>query len=104
MLLANGLVGDITVAARLTGRAEPFSTLMYLGADHGMQPHNFDPLVWHIEQFLTSGKPSQPVERTLLTTSLVAAGVDSLASGKTVETPHLTIRYQPNPNSTFRRT
>lgn len=105
MLLANGLVGDITVAARLAGRPETFSTQMYLGADHGMQPHNFDPLVWHIELFLTSGKPSQPIERTLLTTGLVAAGVDSLANGgKPVETPHLAIRYQPNPNSTFRRT
>ncbi len=89
----------------LADRSEPFSTQMYLGADHGMQPHNFDPLVWHIEQFLLSGKPSQPIERTLLTTGLVAAGVESLAKGgQSVETPHLAIRYQPNPHSTFRRT
>jgi hypothetical protein len=39
-----------------------------------------------------------------LTTGLVAAGVDSLAAGsRRLETPHLAVRYQPNPQSTFRR-
>ena len=104
MLLLNGLVGDITFAARLKGQAEPLSTLMYLGGSHGTQPHNFDALVWHIEQFIISGNPPAPVERTLLTTGLVAAGVESLARGsQPIDTPHLAIRYRPNPNSTFRR-
>jgi hypothetical protein len=105
MLLLDGLLGDITFAARLKGQVEPFSTLMLLGADHDTQPHNFDPLVWHIEQLIISGKPPFPVERTLLTTGLVAAGVESLwRQGEPVDTPHLAIRYRPNPNSTFRRT
>ncbi len=105
MLLLNGLVGDITFAARLKGQAEPASTLMYLGADHNTQPHNFDGLVWHIDEFMLSGKPPNPIERTLLTTGLVAAGVESLwRKGERIETPHLAVRYRPNPNSTFRRT
>jgi hypothetical protein len=104
MLLLNGLVGDITFAARLKGQAEPLSTLMLLGPDHGTQPHNFDALVWHIEQFVKHGKPTYPVERTLLTTGLVAAGVESLwQKGAVIKTPHLAIRYQPTPNSTYRR-
>jgi len=104
MLLLNGLVQDITVAARLKGRAEPLSTLMFLGPTADTQPHNFDPLVWHIEQFVQSGKSPYPVERTLLTTGLVAAGVDSLARhGEMLETPHLSIEYQVGPASTFRR-
>jgi hypothetical protein len=104
ILLLNGLVGDITFAARLKGQSEPFSTQMYLGPTEDTQPHNFDPLVWHIEQFFLTGKASLPIERTLLTTGLVAAGVDSLArKGEQIETPHLAIRYRPNPNSTFRR-
>jgi hypothetical protein len=105
MLLLNGLVGDITFAARLKNQAQPLSTLLYLGGTNDTQPHNFDGLVWYIEQFVTSGKVQYPLERTLLTTGLVSAGVDSLAQGgRRLETPHLAIRYRPNPNSTFRRT
>ena len=41
------------------------------------------------------GEAPYPVERTLLTTGLVAAGMRSLAAGqKHVETPHLAVRYQ----------
>ncbi len=105
MLLLNGLIGDITFAARLGGQAEPFSTMMWLGGGHETQPNNFNPLVWHIEQFFLSGKPPYPVERTLLTTGLVAAGVESLwRKGEPIDTPHLAIRYQAPAHSTFRRT
>jgi hypothetical protein len=104
MFLLNGLVGDITLAARIKGQSEPLSTQCYLGGGRETQPFNFDALVWHIEQFLRSGKPTQPIERTLLTSGLVTAGVESLFQGsKQLDTPHLKIAYQPNPNSTFRR-
>ncbi|HEX3725567.1 MAG TPA: hypothetical protein VHV08_04965 [Pirellulales bacterium] len=104
MLLLNGLVGDITFAARLKGVADPFSTQLYLGGTHDTQPHNFDALVWHIEQFLRTGKTALPLERTLLTTGLVAAGVESQArGGQKLETPHLAIRYRPQQASAFRR-
>ena len=54
--------------------------------------------------FLT-GKAPYPIERTLLTTGLTAAGVESLFRGqKRLETPHLAIRYQPTKESTFWRT
>jgi hypothetical protein len=46
------------------------------------------------EMFLTGTAP-YPVERTLLTTGLVEAGMRSLAGGqKRLETPHLAVRYQ----------
>jgi hypothetical protein len=60
--------------------------------------------VWHIEQFVLTGKSALPIERTLLTSGLVVAGVDSLAAGKRLDTPQLAIAYQPNPQSTYRRT
>ena len=45
-----------------------------------------------------------PIERTLLTTGLVEAGVRSLATGqKRLETPHLAVRYQATRESTFAR-
>jgi hypothetical protein len=54
--------------------------------------------------FLT-GKAPYPIERTLLTTGLTAAGVESLFLGqKRYETPHLAIKYQPTKESTFWRT
>ncbi len=104
MLLLNGLVGDITFAARLKGGDEPISTAMWLGGGANM-PDNFNPLVWHIEQFLCTGKSPYPVERTLLTTGLVAAGVESLwRKSQRLETPHLAIRYKAPRESTYRRT
>jgi hypothetical protein len=54
--------------------------------------------------FLT-GKPTYPVERTLLTTGLVATAVDSLHREQVrIDTPHLDIAYQPATESTFWRT
>ncbi len=104
MLLLNGLVGDITFAARLKDTDDLLSTQAYLGGSRDTQPHNFDPLVWYIEQFLRTGKSAIPVERTLLTTGLVAAGVESLwQKSQRLDTPQLAIKYLPNPQSTFRR-
>lgn len=105
MLLLEGLVSDITVAARLKDQSEPFSLLFYLGSGHGMQPNFFNPLSRHMEEMILTGQPPYPVERTLLTTGLTAAGVESLWRGqKRLETPHLAIQYQANRESTFRRT
>ena len=105
ILLIEGLVDDITVAARLKGQREPFSQLFYIGSGHHMQPNFFNPLVHHIEHLITTGQTPYPVERTLLTTGLTAAGVESIWLGqKPLETPHLDIQYQPRRESTFRRT
>jgi hypothetical protein len=106
MLLLNGLVNDIMFAARLKDRPEPISMQSYLGGTGTTQPHNFDALVHYIEKFIHTRELPHPIERTLLTTGLVCAGVDSLfaADGQWLDTPHLEIRYRPNHNSTFRHT
>ena len=105
MLLMNGLVRDITVAARLKGQADPLSLLFYLGAGHEMQPNFFNPLCHHIESLMLTGRMPYPVERTLMTTGLSIAGVEALHQGeKTLPTPHLDFSYQVEDTSTFRRT
>ena len=60
--------------------------------------------VSNICSMLLTGRPTYPLERTLLTTGLTAAGVDSLWEGqKRVETPHLSIAYEPAEEPTFWR-
>jgi len=107
MLLMRGLVEDFNFAASLEGRPEPFSTQMYLP----MPPRRtslanfFSPLVNNMEAMFLTGKPTYPVERTLLTTGLTAAGVESLYRDQVrYDTPHLAVRYQPTEESTFWRT
>jgi hypothetical protein len=100
ILIGDGLVSDFTFAARLKDRPEPVSTLMFLPY-YDLQ-NFFSPLVNHIESLFLTGKAPYPVERTLLTTGLTAAGVESLhLAQRRIETPHLAIRYQPTEHSTY---
>ncbi len=105
LLLMNGLVRDFNFAARLDG-TKIFSNQMYLPMPDGRTTLAtfFSPLVFHMEQMFLTGRTPYPIERTLLTTGLTASGVESLyRNGARLETPHLAIRYQPNPQSTFQR-
>ncbi len=62
----------------------------------------FNPLARHIETLMIEKRSPYPVERTLLTSGMVIAGVDSLHGGQElVETPHLNVAYQPAKASTF---
>lgn len=107
VLLMNGLVRDFNFAAYVNGSPDPWSTQMYLPMPDGRTTlaNFFSPLVNHMESLFLTGRPSYPVERTLLTTGLTAAGVESLYCGQTrFDTPHLAIAYQPAKESTFWRT
>jgi hypothetical protein len=100
MLLLNGLVGDFTFAARLKGQREPLSTLFYLPP--GPNVVYSAALMSKAEEMFLTCKPPYPIERTLLTTGLVAAGMQSLASGqKRLATPHLDVRYKAPKQSGF---
>lgn len=92
MLLMNGLVGDFTFAARLAGREEPLSTLFYLPPNPNVTYSAA--LMSKAEQMFMTGEAPYPVERTLLTSGLVEAGMKSLAGGKRIETPYMNVRYQ----------
>ena len=107
VLLMNGLVKDFNFAAYVDGSRTPWSTQMYLPMPDGRTTlaNFFSPLVNNFEQMYLTGKPTYPVERTLLTTGLTAAGVESIYRGETrFDTPHLAISYQPTKESTFWRT
>ena len=107
MLLMGGLVEDFNFAAHVEGQAGIFSTQMYLPMPPARTSlaNFFSPLVNNFEKMYLTGKETYPPERTLLTTGLTAAGVESLFRQQTrYETPHLAIRYQPTKTSTFWRT
>ena len=106
MILFSGLVEDFNFAARVSGRSEPLSTQMYLPMPPARTSlaNFFSPQVNNVEQMFLTGESAYPVERTLLTSGLTAAGVDSLHEGQVrLETPHLDVEYPAPENSTFWR-
>jgi hypothetical protein len=63
----------------------------------------FKALSHAIQVHFRQKEPPYPVERTLLTTGVTCAAVDSFAAdGKAIETPHLAVRYQPGDWSAMR--
>lgn len=100
MLLMNGLTQDFTVAARLRGQNKPLSTMFHLPPDPNVAYSSA--LMAQAEKMFVTGKAPYPAERTLLTSGLVEAGMQSLAAGQVRrDTPHLAVRYQAPKESTF---
>src|SRR4029079_8970571 len=99
-----GLLEDFNFAARLDGRPGIPSTQMYLPmpAARTSLADFFSPLVNNFEQMYLTGKETYPLERTLLTTGLTAAGVESLFMQQAkYDTPHLAIAYQATKESRY---
>ena len=92
MFLLNGLVGDFTFAARLRGQAEPLSTLFHLPPTPNVVYSAA--LMAQAERMFVTGKAPYPIERTLLTSGILAAALQSRgADGQRLETPHLAVKY-----------
>ena len=103
MLLMNGLTEDFLVAAKLKDQAEPLSTLYHLPPNPNVVYSAA--LMSQAEKMFVTGKAPYPVERTLLTSGLVQAGLQSLADGqKQNATPHLAVKYEAPRESAFWRT
>jgi hypothetical protein len=91
--LAGGIV-DYCFAASVRRQAQPVATCPYLPKP---QRDHFSFLCNHIETMFRTGRPSYPVERTLLVTGILDALHDSRAvGGQRIETPHLAqLKYTP---------
>jgi hypothetical protein len=81
-------------ACRLEGEDKP-RALSYFNGPWGNR-NLFKALSHAIQTHFRQGRAPYPIERTLLTTGLVAAGVEShYQKDKPIDTPHLEFAYQP---------
>ncbi len=103
MLLMNGLVGDFTFAARIGGQSAPLSTLFYLPPVPNVM-YSAELMAKAEATFMTEKSPC-PIERTLLTSGLTEACVQSASTNQQrMETPHLHVTYPVPAESTFAQT
>jgi hypothetical protein len=102
VLLLNGHIQDFCFAAKIKGEAKPSSCLFHLPPPPGAK--YFDALAANIEKMLETGKPPYPVQRTVLTTGILDAALESHKKrGDRVETPELELRYAAPADSGFLR-
>jgi hypothetical protein len=98
--MMNGVAQDAATAVEVEGQAEPVATLMWLEEDRPFQ--HFACLVQAIEQMFETGKATYPVERTLLTSGVLEAILNSkFENQRRVETPYLAVKYTAPKHSFF---
>ena len=92
--MSTGRTHQFAFAAQVKGSDKPVATWFRLQEE--VPYGHFTYLVKAIEHTIRTGQPAYPVERTLLTTGILDAAQHShAAGGKRLETPQLSIRYQP---------
>jgi hypothetical protein len=104
MFLLN--IRDFNYAGLRSDTGEIVSCQMYLPMPtHGSSTADFfHPLVRHIEDMVLTGNVPYPAERTLLTSGMTVAAVESLHRGQVkVATPAMEVVYQVPAASTFWR-
>lgn len=90
-------IRDFNYAGWIGNEGKILSCQMYLPMPgHGSSTADFfNPLIRHAEEMILTGKQPYSIERTLLTSGMVIAGVESLHTGKVVETPEMNVMYRP---------
>lgn len=91
VLMLNGYVRDLAFACRAAGEVHAAEFYLLNSPPH---PH-FSYLSLNVEEMFLTGTPSFPVERTLLTTGILEAALESRFRGHIrVETPYLDVVYE----------
>ncbi|MSU34752.1 MAG: hypothetical protein EXS36_06495 [Pedosphaera sp.] len=98
-------IQDFNYAGLNNWTGEIISCQMYLPMPtHGSTTADFfNPLIHHIERMIVENRAPYPVERTLLTSGMTLAGVESFHRGQPVETPEMAVRYTAPRESLFWR-
>lgn len=99
-------IRDFNYAGLRADNDEIVSCQMYLPMPtHGSSTADFfNPLARHIETLVIENAAPYPVQRTLLTSGMVIAGVDSLfQQSQLIETPEMSVKYNVKPESHYWR-
>jgi hypothetical protein len=98
--LLNGYITDWAFAAQIQGRSDFASTKFW---SRMKKPWSHATgLTYQMEQLYLTGRAAYPVERTLLTTGVLAALMDSsYQRNRRLETPHLKLSYRARKGSLF---
>jgi hypothetical protein len=100
-------IRDFNYAGLNSETGEVYSCQMYLPmpGQSATTADFFHPLVHHIERLVVENRAPYPAERTLLTSGMTLAGVESLHRGQQlVETPEMEVQYTVPDESLFWRT
>lgn len=103
LLMLNGAIGDFNIALRIADQDHLVSNQFFVPPP----PNNLQSacLAAKIEKLFETSAAPYPVERTLLTTGVLEACLDSRHRlNQRVETPHLAISYRPPSESQYART
>ena len=93
---------DFCFAVKLKNEAVPSSCLFHLPPPPGAK--YFDCQVANIEKLFETGRSPYPVDRTLLTSGILDAVMEShYRRGMRIETPELEVRYTAPADSGFFR-
>jgi len=91
VLMLNGYVTDLAYAGNVGGVIQGTEFYLQNGEPHA----HFSYLALNIEEMFVTNAPTYPVERTLLTSGVLEAALDSRHQGYVcLETPHLDIAYR----------
>ena len=94
VLMLEGFAGGISAAVRIRGQARPLAT-SFREQREPRHPQ-FAYLLKAIERMMHTGRPSYPVERTLLISGILDRALTSRFQGhQKLETPELAIDYKP---------
>ena len=98
-------IHDFNYAGLNSRTGEIISCQMYLPMPtHGSSTADFfNPQIRHIERMVIENRQPYPLERTLLTSGMTLAGVESFHRGAAVETPEMAVRYTASKESWFWR-
>ncbi|MFQ3594378.1 MAG: hypothetical protein SNJ82_14465, partial [Gemmataceae bacterium] len=102
VLLLNGHIRDFVFAGKIKGEKKPAACRFLLPDPPGAR--FFDAQVLALEKFFDTGKAPVPIERTLLTTGILDAIMESHhRKGQKIDTPELEVRYTASADSGFVR-